>query len=117
MKKLYNPKSRMRTEIPEFDKRLQFRNHTLLGHRVAVIHENIRIIDTLLVLIEKYPLTVYRHVFEYKTRGIQRIKLCRDGYDLLCKQMDLKHKDIIDKLRIRKRQNKARLNLKKKGIF
>jgi hypothetical protein len=117
MTKLYNPSEKIRAEIPEYDKRLQLRNHTLLGQRVAINHENTRIVDYLQTLIENYPLSVYWHVFEYRNRGLLRLKLCKRGYAFLFKQMDSKHFDVIEKLRIRKRQNKAILNLKKNGII
>lgn len=117
MAKLYNPSEKIRAELPEYDKRLQLRNHTLLGQKVAIIHENTRIVDYLQTLIENYPLSVYWHVFEYSKRDLQRLELCRSGYDFLCKQMDSKHFDVIENLRIKKRKNKAMLNLKKKGII
>jgi hypothetical protein len=115
--KLYNPLKKQRAELPEYDKRLLVRNHSLLSQRFSIDSNKMKITDSLEKLIDKYPLEVFRHIYEYKTRKLTKLTLCSVGYSMLYKKMDLIHPDIIDKLRDRKRQNKARLNLKKKGII
>jgi hypothetical protein len=114
MTKLYNPIKRKRTEIPEKNKRLLVRNHSLLSQRFSICVEDKKTTDTIGNLIENYPLQIYQHVYEYKTRKLVKLTLCSIGLNMLYEKMDSNHPDIIGKLRDRKRQNKAKLNLIKK---
>jgi len=114
MTRLYNPKRKMRSEAPEKNKRLLVRDHSLLSQRFGINHNGKIIHSNLLDLITHYPLDVFRHIYEYKTRKLVRLRLCSVGYEMLFKMMDLKHPDIIDKHRARKRNNKARISVMNK---
>jgi hypothetical protein len=113
MSKLFNPKNKIRTELPEFNRRLLVRNHSMLSQRFTIVHNELKITAPIKILITNFTLEVFQHVYEYKTRSLVRLSLCRDGLGLLFEEMDKKHPDILGKLRDRKRQNKARINIQK----
>lgn len=117
MNSLYNPKKHLRSELPECDKRLLVRKHSLISQRFTIKVNEQSITLPIGKLIDKYPLAIYRHVYEYRTRELIRLTLCSRGLEKLWKMMETHHPDIFGKLRDRKRQNKARLNLKAKGII
>lgn len=103
----------MRTELPEFNKRLLVRNHSMLSQRFTIVQNELKITAPIKILITNFTLEVFQHVYEYKTRSLVRLSLCRDGLGLLFEEMDKKHPDILGILRDRKRQNKARINIQK----
>ena len=113
MSKLFNPKNKIRTEFPEFNKRLLVRNHSMLSQRFTIVQNEQKITAPIKILITNFTLEVFQHVYEYKTRSLVKLSLCRDGLALLYEEMDKKHPDIIGKLRDSKRQNKARINIQK----
>lgn len=117
MGKLFNPKSAKRTEKPEGDKRLIVSNHSLLSQRFTIIQNEQKITAPIRTLIINFTLEVFQHLYEYESRNLVKLKLCRDGLALLYTEMDKKHPDIIGKLRDRKRQSKARRNIRKSIEF
>jgi hypothetical protein len=117
MNKLYNPSKEKRCEVPEHDRRLLVREHSMISQRFTIILDTQKITNTIGDLIDKYPLNVYQHVYEYRTRKLVKLTLCSVGLKMLYNKMDSTHPDIIGKLRARKRKNKARLKLIKKGVI
>ena len=117
MGKLFNPKSAKRTEKPEGDRRLIVSNHSLLSQRFTIIQNEQKITAPIKILITNFTIEVFQHVYEYKTRSLVKLSLCRDGLALLYKEMDKKYPDIIGKLRDSKRQNKARINIQKTSDY
>jgi hypothetical protein len=113
MSKLFNPKNKIRTELPELNRRLLVRNHSMLSQRFTIVQNEQIITEPIKKLINNFTLEVFQHVHEYESRNLVKLKLCRDGLALLYTEMDKKHPDIIGKLRDRKRQNKARINIQK----
>lgn len=113
MGKLFNPRTAKRTEKPEGDRRLIVSNHSLLSQRFSIIQNEQKITAPIKYLITHFTLEVFQHVYEYNTRSLVRLSLCTEGLALLYTEMDKKHPDIIGKLRDRKRQSKARINIQK----
>jgi hypothetical protein len=117
MSKLFNPKSAKRTEKPEADRRLIVSNHSLLSQRFTIIQNEHKITAPIIILINHFTLEVFQHVYEYKSRNLVSLKLSSDGLAILYSEMDKKHPDIIGKLRDRKRQSKAKRNIRKRLEF
>ena len=115
MKKIFNPKDQMRTEIPESDKRLQVRKITMLNQRVGICvnKDEPSIWDTVENHIENHPIEVFYHLYEYKTRYIQRLTLCGVGLKKLQKKIEEVKPQLLSRLRKKKYVDKAKRNVSK----
>ena len=115
MKKIFNPKDQMRTEIPESDKRLQVRKITMLNQRVGICvnKDGPSIWDTLENHIENHPIEVFYHLYHYKTRNIQRLTLCGVGFMKLQKKIEEVKPQLLSRLREKKYVDKAKRNVSK----
>jgi hypothetical protein len=115
MKKIYNPKDRMRTEMPESDKRLQLKNITLLNQRfgLCLVKNEPKVWDTLENHIENYPECIFNHVYHFKTKEIQKLTLCGIGLKQLYIKLEMVCPKLIANLRKEKYKNKAKRNVAK----
>ncbi len=115
MRKIYNPKDQMRSEMPEHNKRLQVRKITLLNQQFGIcIDENkTRIWDTVENHIENYPVAVYNHIYKYKTNEIQKLTLCSVGLKKIQKKIEEVKPTLISSLRTKKYMDKVNARVSK----
>lgn len=116
MSKLYNPKELQRPVAPEEEgRRLQIREHTMLGQKTHVIVQGKAIHGVLRELIKEHPLEVFIHVRLYSEKKVRRIRLDSVGWPFLLKHLEGVESPLLDDYWSKRRQKEAERNLRRKG--